>query len=206
MPETHRYVLCPYYVTDKRENISCEDVYRTFKDGRKKYKWMRTYCEASWESCPYAKELNEMYDRIDEGEDMDKEVIEHKEKAWKKEQRNLSIQLGSAKKRIERQQKKIDELMAKNKELYRKWRDTNNELTNFNMKVYVQMQQLSQKYEDRMAYLLDTKCNGKMREKDVEEWAKGKEYAIVNDADEDRVWRVIIKEEEEKDEQISKKE
>ena len=199
MAITHHYVLCPYYVTDKKDNISCEDIYRTFRSGQKKYKWMRNYCEASWDECPYAKELNEMYERIEKGEDMAKEQAEQREKAWKKEHHNLSIQLGSAKKKIERQQSKIDELMAKNRELYLKWRDTDQELTNVNMKVYGQLQKMSQLYEDRMAYLIDTKCGGEMKEKDVEAWAKGKEYAIVHEDGEERVWKVIFKEEEKKD-------
>lgn len=158
---------------------------------------MKNYCDAAWEMCPYADELNNAYEK---GAAV---VEQEKITAMTRELKSLSSKLGREKKRTERQQKKIDDLMKQKKELYAKWRSVNEELTNVNMKIYGQLQQMVQLYEDRMAYLIDTKCGGEMREKDVEEWAEGKEFSITCDyAAEDRIWKVITREESEEDEQL----
>ena len=48
-----------------------------------------------------------------------------------------------------------------------------------------------------MAYLIDTKCGGKLDEADVAAWADGKEYAITFDTEaEGRIWKVVTKEAE----------
>lgn len=194
MPNSNHYVICPYFENEKNESISCEDCFRTFRNRKKKEWWMRNYCDNNWQLCPYAEALNIAYE---EGEDA---VENEKINALEKELRSMSKKLGREKKKTERQQKKIDDLMLQKKELYAKWRKVHEELTEVNMKIYNQMTQMAQLYEDRLAYLIDTKCDGEMAEKDVEEWAEGKMYAIVHDYDaEDRIWKVLIKEEEDEE-------
>ena len=195
MPNSNHYVVCPYFVSEKNESISCEDCFRTFNSRKKKEWWMKNYCDTEWEECPYAGALNQAYE---EGEiSVDNEKINSLEK----ELRSMSKKLGREKKKTERQQKRIDDLMLQKKELYAKWRKVNEELTEVNMKIYNQMQQIVQLYEDRMAYLIDTKCDGELREKDVEAWAEGKEFAIVHDyLAEERIWKVLTREENEEDE------
>lgn len=163
---------------------------------------MKNYCDTEWEKCPYAGALNQAYE---EGEMF---VENEKMSALEKELRSMSKKLGREKKRTERQQKRIDDLMQQKKDLYEKWRKVNEELTAVNMKIYGQMQQIIQLYEDRLAYLIDTRCDGELREKDVEEWAEGKEFAIVHDyLAEDRVWKVLMREEQddEKSDGLDKK-
>ena len=156
---------------------------------------MRNYCDDDWKLCPYAAAMNAAYE---EGETA---VEKEKVNALEKELRSMSKKLGREKKKTERQQRKIDDLMLQKKDLYAKWRKNEEALTEVNMKIYGQMQQLIQIYEDRMAYLIDTKCDGELREKDVEAWAEGKEFAIIHDylADE-RIWKVVSREENEEDE------
>lgn len=197
MPNSNHYVLCPYYGGDKNESISCEDVIRTFPNLKKKEWYMKTYCDSEWKKCTYAQVLNSAYEEGEEA--LEREKI----KATEKEIKSLQTRLGIEKKRTERQQKKIDDLMQQKKELYGKWRAVNEELTNINMKIYGQLQQMVQLYEDRMAYLIATKCDGELKEKDVEAWAEGKEFAVTCDyAAKERVWKVITREEKKKDEQL----
>lgn len=195
MPNSNHYVLCPYYENEKNESISCEDVIRTFPNLKKKEWYMKTYCDANWQECIFADAMNRAYEEGEEA--LEREKI----KALEKELRSMGIKYGREKKKNERQQKKIDDLMQQNKDLYEKWRKVNEELTAVNMKIYGQIQQMVQLYEDRMAYLIDTKCDGELREKDVEAWAEGKEFAIVHDyLAEDRVWKVLFREEQEDEE------
>lgn len=192
MPNSSHYVLCPYYVTEKKASITCEDCFRTFNNRKKKEWWMKTYCDDRWEECKYAIALTKAYEEGEES--VEKEKIESLER----ELSSMSKKLGREKKKTERQQKKIDSLMDQKKEIYAKWRAVNEELTNVNMKIYGQLQQMVQLYEDRLAYLIATKCDGQLREKDVEEWAEGKEFAITCDyLVEDRVWKVMMREESE---------
>lgn len=190
MPNSSHYVLCPYFESEKNESISCEDVCRTFSNRKKKDWHMKTYCDSKWQSCEYAQAMSIAYEKGEEA--LEQERI----KALEKELKSLSTKLGIEKGKTKRQQKKIDDLMAQKKELYAKWRAVNEELANVNMKIYGQIQQMVQLYEDRLAYLIATKCDGELREKTVEEWAEGKEFAITCDyLAEDRVWKVMMREE-----------
>lgn len=211
MPNSNHYVLCPYYENEKNESISCEDVIRTFPNLKKKEWYMKTYCDANWQKCIFADAMNRAYEEGEEA--LEKEKI----KALEKELRSMGIKYGREKKKNERQQKKIDDLMAVNqsftsvnnklekqrKELYKELRETKEELEKVNKKIYAELQQLTEVYEIRMAYLIATKCDGELKEKDVEAWAEGKEFAVTCDyAAKDRVWKVITREEKKKDEQL----
>ena len=55
-------------------------------------------------------------------------------------------------------------------------------------------------YEDRIAYLIDKYCGGRLAEADVKAWAEGKEYALTFDNEsKDPIWIVKTREETQAD-------
>lgn len=216
-----RYTLCPFFEHGERKSrITCEDTYRWFDSDEEKESWMDTYCDNEWTECPYAIDLNEAYDRLEKGDEMALE--NHKIDALEKELKGMATKLGTAEKRIERQQKKIDDLRAVNqsyinvndnlekqkRSYFEKWKKSDKQLKEYERKIDVQLKGIVMTYEQRMAYLIDTYCpNGKLRERDVEEWAKDRSFAIVFSRIEDEelgiegepAWKVVFKEDDEND-------
>lgn len=213
-----RYTLCPYFVHEKRKaRITCEDTFRWFDSNEEKYAWMDMYCDNEWTKCPYAMELNEAYDRLEKGDVMALE--NHKINALEKELKGMATKLGTAEKKLERAQKKVDELTAINKSFigknedlekqkrsyYGKYRKADEQLRDYERKIDAQLKGIVMTYEQRMAYLIDAYCpNGKLRERDVEEWAKDRSFAIVFSRIEDEelgiegepAWKVVFKEDD----------
>ena len=218
-----RYTRCPYYIDESRSSISCEDVCRSYDSAEKKWAWMDMYCDSwDWMKCPYAMDRSEAYTRFEEGEKM--ALIEQEVKAQKKEIESLLRKLGRANKRIERQQKKIDELRAVNQsytrvnqtlekqkaDIYAKWRSAESRVRAQDDAIWAEIGNLSEIYEQRMAYLIDTYCpDGKLRESDVKEWAGDRSFAIAADKEsfeDDLAWKVVFMEEETTDEDTKDKE
>lgn len=207
-------VICPYYVDENKATITCEDVCRSHKTADRKWQWMDMYCLSwDWMKCPYAADLSDAYRRFEEG---DKRALdEHKEKAKKGEIHSLRIKLGQANKRIERQQKKIDELRAvnqsftnvnmnlekQNKDLHRKWRELSDRMAEYEEAIASQVQIIADAYEARLAYMIDR--YGTFSDLDVDEWRKDKAFALVYDEDDDGYpcWNLVFKEDEEGDEE-----
>ena len=228
MPNNTRIPLCPFYKDEKNKSISCEDTFRSFATVKKKYRWMDTYCdEWEWEKCPYAIELNEAYAQLEKGDE--KALEKHEVDVLKRELKSMSMKLGRAEKRVYRQQKKIDELRAVNQSFlnekdalertkrryFDRWKKADDQLNEYERKIDVQLKGIVMTYEQRMAYLIDTYCpNGKLRERDVEEWAKDRAFAIVFSRIEDEelgiegepAWKVVFQEDENTDEQSSSEE
>ena len=209
MPNNARIPLCPFYKDEKNKSISCEDVYRSFPSIKKKYAWMDMFCdEWDWMKCPYAVDLNEAYERLEKG---DKKALEkHEIEALRKELKSISTKLGRAEKRIERQQKKIDQLRAVNKsftsvnnslehqkkEFYKRWRSAQDEVDKGNDLVLEELGKLGIIYEQRMCYLIDKFVPDKILcEDDVQKWAGDRSFALVADADAEhgRYWKVVFK-------------
>ena len=207
-----RYTMCPFYVDENKKSISCEDICRTYKTLECKYDWMTMYCDSwEWMKCPYAIDRSEAYAAYEKG---DVKALENQEiKALEKENKYLRTLLGKAEKRVERQQKKIDELRAVNqsftnvnnslekqkKEFYTRWRKAQNELDKGNETVMEELRRLGDIYEQRMCYLIDRFADGFFCESDVERWAGDREFALVRQYDEDlgdMVWKVVFKEDE----------
>ena len=219
MPNDKHLPLCPYYKRHMSRSITCEDVCRTFSDSDKKELWLRTYCDTpAWEKCEYAQSLTKAYERLFKGDD--KAIMEHEYESLKREIKKLSTLLGKSEKRVERQQKKIDELRAVNQsftkvnqnlekqkaDFYTKWRSAESKARAQDDVIWNEIRGLASIYEQRMAYLIDTYCpNKKLRERDVEDWAKDRAYAIVATKIEDEeagiegepAWKVVFQEEEE---------
>ena len=207
-----RYTMCPFYVDENKKSISCEDICRTYKTLECKYDWMTMYCDSwEWMKCPYAIDRSEAYAAYEKG---DVKALENQEiKALEKENKYLRTLLGKAEKRVERQQKKIDELRAVNqsftnvnnslekqkKEFYTRWRKAQDELDKGNETVMEELRRLGDIYEQRMCYLIDRFADGFFCESDVEKWAGDREFALVRQYDEDLgdlVWKVVFKENE----------
>lgn len=210
--EMPRYTMCPFYVDENKKSISCEDICRTYKTLECKYDWMTMYCDSwEWMKCPYAIDRSEAYAAYEKG---DVKALENQEiKALEKENKYLRTLLGKAEKRVERQQKKIDELRAVNqsftnvnnslekqkKEFYARWRKAQDELDKGNETVMEELRRLGDIYEQRMCYLIDRFADGFFCESDVERWAGDREFALVRQYDEDigdMVWKVVFKEDE----------
>ena len=200
-----RYTRCPYYIDESRQSISCEDVCRSYDSMKQKSSWMDMYCDSwDWMKCPYAADMDEAYRRYEEGDET--ALIEQELKAQKKEIESLIRKLGRANKRIERQQKKIDELRAvnqsyqrRNEDLYLKWRSSDSRVRAQDDKIWGEITNLSAIYEQRMAYLIDTYCpDKKLRESDVKAWAGDREFAIVAapGKEDETIWEVAFKENE----------
>ena len=216
MPNNTRIPFCPFYKDEKNKSISCEDTYHVFSCVDEKYAWMDMYCdEWDWQKCPYAMDLAEAYAKLEKGDE--KALEKQKIEAMQKELKSLSSKLGRAEKRIERQQRKIDELRAVNesfvnvnnslekqkKEFFRRWRAAQDELDRGNEQILEELTKLGSIYEQRMCYLLDSFTEGGyFYEEDAETWAADKEFALVSeyaDYDEEKTglrWKVVFKEDE----------
>ena len=211
-----RYTKCPYFQSEKRQTISCEDVVRRFKTLEAKWIHMDRYCDADYMSCPFAIDLRRAYEKTEKGDirALDKEKIE----ALQKEHAKLLSALGRAEKRIERQQKKIDEMRAVNRSFtakyedleqkrraeYAKRRNAEESLKTAQGRTLEELQKLGSIYEQRMAYLIEQFApDGILVEDDVAAWAGEKEFAIMLDADQEhgRYWKVVYKDDKDTDKQ-----
>lgn len=196
-----RYTRCPFYIDENKLTISCEDVCRSYDSLDEKWAWMDMYCDSwDWMRCPYAIDMNEAYRKAEEGDSM---AIEEQEiKALKKENHALRTKLGTQTKKVERLQKRLDEskelvksYQRKNEDLYKKWRSSDDKVRKDDDRIWSEIGSLSEIYEQRMAYLIDTYCpEQKLSDKDVEAWAKDREFAVViTDPDENfRTWKVVF--------------
>lgn len=214
MPNTNHRILCPYFVHEKNRSISCEDTARTFTGLAEKEAWMHSYCDDDWQSCPYAKDLIDMYERIERGACMEKEMLDHTKKVTKKEHKTLAMRFDAAEKRAARRQKKIDELKGvnqslttknisltqRNLELHKKWREADEELNNYRNKISDQIQGIVHAYETRLAYMMDTYSGGELDDEDVNKWGEGKSFAISYEKRSDPsgrpYWKVVFEDNE----------
>lgn len=92
-----RFALCPYFHSEKRLSISCEDTVRQFYSKKDKLKRLKENCDSDWEHCQYAIALNNLYERMDEMKtqrDRDLAALEHLASARRKENEELRQRLG----------------------------------------------------------------------------------------------------------------
>jgi hypothetical protein len=92
-----RFALCPYFMSEKKLSISCEDTVRQFYTKADKLKRLREHCDSDWKKCPHADALNKLYERMDEMKtqrDRDIAALEHLAQARKKENEELRQRLG----------------------------------------------------------------------------------------------------------------
>ena len=92
-----RFALCPYFYSEKKLSISCEDTVRQFYSKADKNRRLKNHCDSDWKSCRYAIDLNELYERMDHmktQKDRDIAALEHLAAARKKENEELRQRLG----------------------------------------------------------------------------------------------------------------
>ena len=190
-----RYTMCPFYVDENKKSISCEDVCRSFDSLTEKWAWMDMYCDLDWMSCPYACDLNEAYYRQQEGDD---EALEkHEVEALKKELHGLTTKLGRAEKKLRKAEQANLDLENQKKVIYAKYRKAEEKLSDYEKHEAERYWKMAALYEDRIAYLIDTYCDGRLEEAVVKAWAEGKEYALTFDEEsKEPIWIVQMKEAE----------
>ena len=197
------FAVCPYFLGEKRKSITCEDVYRIFNSLNAKHAWMDMFCDSEWEECPYAKKLNAAYERFDKGDDM--ALKENEIDSLRKEMKGVSSRLGRVEKELRKKTQECLDWEVRSKLFYEKSRKATEELEDYQKHEAERYIAMAMLYEDRLAYLIDTFCNGKLEEKDVKAWAEGKEYALTFDKEsKEPIW--IVEMREEQDEQLLDKE
>ena len=91
------FAVCPFFHSEKKLSISCEDTVRQFYSRKDKKAQLKDFCESAWESCPHAIALNELYERMDHmksQKDRDIAALEHLAAARKKENEEIRQRLG----------------------------------------------------------------------------------------------------------------
>lgn len=209
-----RYTRCPFYIDENKLTISCEDVCRSYDSLDEKWAWMDMYCDSwDWMRCPYAMDISEAYRKAEEGDVM---AIEEQEiKALKKENHALRTKLGTQTKKAERLMRRLDEqkelvksYQRRNEALYKKWRDAFEKVRGEDDQIWNEMVTLTQIYEQRMCYLIDTYADGKFYDEDAEAWAGDKEFKLAVDYEEDsrKAWKVVFNEDGHEDTDIQTEE
>ena len=92
-----RFALCPFFHSEKKLSISCEDTVRQFYTRTEKRGQLKDHCDSDWESCQYAIALNKLYERMDEmknQKDRDIAALEHIAASRKVENEKLRQRLG----------------------------------------------------------------------------------------------------------------
>jgi len=192
-----RYTLCPFYVDENKNTVSCEDVCRSFNDMDEKWQWMAMYCDSDWMSCPFAIDLNEAYYRQEKGDSM--ALQEHEKKALNSEIKSLRIKLGLAEKKIGRLQKQLDKEKEINKSWVRKsdedekkkrmffdrMREAQEAKLSLEKHIYDEVQKLEQAFANRIMYLMSI-TGSTFEEADVKKWCEeNKNMLLVGHYSED---------------------
>lgn len=191
-----RYTVCPFYIDESRKTISCEDVCRRFPSLDKKWRWMDMYCDDDWMSCPYAADLNEAYYRQQEGDEeaLDKHEIE----ALKKQVHGLNTKLGRAESKLRKVEQKNIDLEHQKKLFFEKYKKAQEELADYEKHESERYYAMAKLYEDRIAFLIDTYCSGRLEEVKVKAWAENIEYALSFEKNaKEPIWVVYTREAEE---------
>lgn len=92
-----RFALCPYFHSEKKLSISCEDTVRQFYSKAEKKAQLKQYCDCDWQKCRYAAALNDLYERMDDmktQKDRDIAAMKHLADARKKENEELRQRMG----------------------------------------------------------------------------------------------------------------
>lgn len=221
-----RYTLCPFYVDENKNTVSCEDVCRSFDGMDEKWRWMAMYCDSDWMSCPFAIDLNEAYYRQEKGDSM--ALQEHEIKALNSEIKSLRIKLGLADKKIGRLQKQLDKEKEINKSWLRKsdedekkkrmffdrMREAQEAKAEIEKHVYDELDKMSHLFEIRTKYLMSM-TGGTFKESDAKKWCEDHQnimiighYAEVKEGEEQEItWELkeseAVEDEENNSEGIS---
>lgn len=190
MSNNGRITLCPFYRNEKGLSITCEDVYRRFETRADKKRHKFKYCCEAWKTCPYAKELNELYEKM-EGQEVNKtDELRQKCKAQEREIKKMATMLGKAEKKIKDLTKSNENLQK----LYIKWQRKAKEAQDAELRSFDELNALSDIITGRMVYLMVQHTDGKFDEKEFQKWAEDKEFSLYAEADENGKTAVWIAE------------
>ena len=181
MPNNGRITVCPFYLSERNKTISCEDTPHRFRYRKQKKDWMGRYCDHDWAACPYAKDLNDMYDKLFKEGDTEVET-EHKIDALEKEIRKLSQMLTKAEKRLEAKDEEIKAIRKKKQSFEQKAVELNSKYMELKKGYdYLERKLLntSSMYKARFCYLIHVAGDGTFNEAEFWQWAKNKEYRLV---------------------------
>ena len=195
-----RYTLCPYYIDENKRSISCEDAIRRFDALNSKWSWMDRYCDKDWQDCPYAVALSQAYEKYEKG---DMKALENERiKALERELKGALSKQGRLEKRVDELRavnqsfiRKNDELEKQKRSYFEKWKQSDQQLKDYERKIDDQVKRITEVYEQRMAYLIETFVPTKMFYEDyAKEWAGEKAFALVADKDYAGkiVWKVVF--------------
>lgn len=204
-----RYTVCPYYQTDRRKTIRCEDALRLFRTLERKDEWMSVYCDGAWKECPYAAALAKAYE---EGGDA---VEELKRDQSQEEYRVALSMLGKTEAKLKAKEEANKELRRKNKDLHakadrwegrarelqKKLRESEKEKEKMAGVIVDQVNTIMAIYEKRIAYLMTFLDTQSFSDVDVDTWSEMSDYKITSDGTKDnRIWRLEVKPKGDKDE------
>ena len=221
MPNNGHITLCPYYKDEKNNSISCEDTFRSFSNHQKKIEWMDKYCDKDWSLCPYAIELEAMYERINKGADMNLESLKLKAKGLEKELRKLASVHGRDVRKIDtlnrelaQKEAEIQNLVERNHRIEKKYKEFRAQFDKANRDADnwrnygLHMHDVGITYEGRFCYLISEFAGGIFEDSKYEEWMKEHNYRLDVDHKDEKgrgVYKAVVWEADEKDGKNDKK-
>lgn len=182
MPTSKHYVLCPFFMSEKNESITCEDTIRRYNSVELKDQYMHKYCDADWKECKFAMKIQNLYDKNDDDKgNMENDFLKLKVKEQAKEIDSLSKKLGKCRKKVSEMEEVINKLKDKKsmiekhyKVLMKKYENEKRNVTSATSKFMA----LIQVYEARFCYLMIKNSNGEFDENEFKQWCKDKKYKL----------------------------
>lgn len=96
MANTGRRTICPYYISDSNETVSCEDTIHRFNTKSKRMNHNKLYCDTEyWRECPYADAMEHVYESLPRDiKDAEIALLEHKLDMTRRELKKLLTVMG----------------------------------------------------------------------------------------------------------------
>lgn len=159
---------CPYYVSEKRNTISCENNIRHFAERDKKREYMLRFCCSCWEECTYAESCKKMYKSIEKLPRIEQDALKSRffMTANKKTVKKLLQQIGMMEKTAE-----------SNAEMYKRERERFNQVRLSDARSIFQL-------ENCIGYLVNKFGDGKVDLDDYKKFFEKYEvsYKVSDDA------------------------
>lgn len=202
MPNKGYIAYCPFYKTDSKERIACEDTPRRFKSTEAKEKWLTEYCIEinGYRKCPHAVKLKTLKERL---LDSSLSPSEQNNKLWEYKYEQAMREEVKLNARVTKQAKRINGLTEELKLLRNKIRaseryiadlkEKNLKLTSREQQMANEINALAQIYEGRFAYLLDQMEDKSLWISSVDKWLEINEYRLLPMSDNNKQitrWRL----------------
>ena len=115
------YILCPYFKRERKKSISCEDTIRSFYGPGEKSMMLRTYCSADWKKCPFAEQMNRIYNQDEPYSIIKEKIMKNKIEQQSEEIKKLMRRNGQLERELKVLKEQIedrDRVAEKNHEMY----------------------------------------------------------------------------------------